>query len=541
MFLRVIRYLYLILGCIPVLGIAQTADLNQIVSFQFYDVKLEDALSEISYQYQISFAYSRDFIPVYQRIRVEVNQLPLQVGLDRLFESTQVVYAVIGSNIALRIDERKKIAVPVKLPPQEEVLSEKIDPPVKKPYRNYTKILPLQRENYALLLHYHLIEPAILDSLKKVGLIERDYIPNMYEDSPYRELSQVTFVPTISTNKEKADSITNTFSLNIFYGINGGVEGIEVGGFGNELINNMKGLQVSCLLNRVYGTVSGVQFAGILNHNSGYTRGFQFTLGANLTNETKAIQMAGLMNIAKGDFAGLQAALVGNYARKKGDGVQVAIIFNKAGFNMQKQFALLYNEAGQVQHFQVGIINKANYVKGTQIGILNIAKEVRGTPIGLFNFIKNGYNRIEVGGGESLFANVGFKFGKRKFYNLLQFGYRFTNDTWSLGYGIGTGLKLSDKQYVHFEWIMSHVNEGDWWTRNKNWLHQFRCSYDWNFGKDGLSLFAGPILNWSISTIRSPETDAFIGSSLPSYTFLDTNRAKANWKMWIGATAGLRF
>ena len=140
-----------------------------------------------------------------------------------------------------------------------------------------------------------------------------------------------------------------------------------------------------------------------------------------------------------------------------------------------------------------------------------------------------------------MFTNFGFKFGKRKFYNILQFGYRFTNDIWSIGYGVGTGLRLADNQHIHLEWVISHVNEGDWWTTNKNWLHQLKCSYDWNFGEENYSLFLGPNFNWSVSTIRPSEMDAFSGSNLPSYTLVDTTRPNANWKMWIGATAGLRF
>jgi len=94
---------------------------------------------------------------------------------------------------------------------------------------------------------------------------------------------------------------------------------------------------------------------------------------------------------------------------------------------------------------QVGLLNISPYVKGQQIGLINYAIQTKHTPIGLFSFVKDGFNRIEVSGGESLFTNFGFKLGVRKFYNIIQFGYRFTNDTWSLGYGIGTGLKVAKR------------------------------------------------------------------------------------------------
>ncbi len=538
---RAFRNILLLLCCTPILGTAQSVDLSQTVTFQYTDDRLESILSNISQRYQIPIAYSREFIPVNQRISVEVIQVPLEVGLNELFAATKVVYAVIGNSIVLRVDEHKIIYQPEITLASQEIPIEIIEIPAERIVRNYTKISLLKKESYALLHHPRSIEAWILDSLQNLAIVEKKIIPNLYEDSPFREMSQVTLVPSISTNRELADSITNTFSFNILYGINGGVEGIEVGGFGNTIRNNMKGLQIAGLYNKVSGTVSGTQFAGLVNKNEGYTRGLQFTLGVNITNETKAVQMAGLLNIAKGDFAGLQLAIIGNYIRTKGAGIQIALFYNKAKSYVQRQYAIFHNKGGDIEKIQVGLVNKANFVKGNQYGLINIADEVRGTPIGLLNFIKKGYNRIELAGGESLFSNIGFKFGKRRFYNIIHFGYRFTNDVWSLGYGIGTGLPVSEKQHVHLEWVLSHVNEGDWWTPNKNWLHQLKGSYDIAIGKNKTSFFIGPTVNWSVSNIRPSEMEAFTGSNLPTYTLFNKNKPNANWKMWFGATAGLRF
>jgi len=102
-------------------------------------------------------------------------------------------------------------------------------------------------------------------------------------------------------------------------------------------------------------------------------------------------------------------------------------------------------------------------------------------------------------------------------------------------------IPITEKQQVHLEWVLSHVNEGDWWTKNKNWLHQLKCSYDLAVGQKNTSIFIGPTFNWSMSTIRPSEMEAFTGSNLPSYTLLNRNSQKSNWKMWFGATAGLRF
>jgi len=531
----------LLLLFLPISSAAQTVDLDQIITLSYEQERLEDVLSNISREYRISIAYSRDFIPVNQRITINSINVPLQLGLEELFAPTQVVFAVIGNSIVLRVDKSKNITSKSPIPQKTEIPSEKIDKGEVIITRNYRKTSPLINSSFPPLRKYRTIDPGILDSLKNLVIIYGTGIPSIYEDSPFREMAQVTLVSPIGTNETIADSVTNTFSFNIIYGLNGGVEGIEVGGFGNHLRNNMKGLQIAGLWNKVEGTVSGTQFASIANVNEGYTKGLQFTLGVNVTNEAKAVQMAGLMNIAKGDFAGLQMAVVGNYIRRKGEGIQIAGLFNKANSYVQKQVAIGYNKAGDIQKVQVGLINVANYVKGTQYGLVNIADEVQGTPIGLFSFIAKGYNRIEVAGGESLFANIGFKFGKRKFYNIIHFGYRFTNDVWSLGYGVGRGLALGNKQHLHIEWVLSHINEGNWWTTDKNWLHQLKFTYDWEFGGKEESIFLGPTFNWSMSKIRDQENNQLVGSNLPSYTLVDTNRTSSNWKIWFGATAGLRF
>ena len=534
------RYIRLLFLFIPFYGTAQTVDLDQSVTFRFEEERLGYVLSEVSRQYAIPFAYSSNFIPVDQKISVDIRQLPLREALNQLFASTKIIYALIGNSIVLKVDESKEVIPLIKKSSERENAIEK-SVPSPSPKRDIRTIELLKKESWSLLQKKRPIPQAILDSLKTLPIVPKVLIPSIYEDSPYRELAQITLIPPVSTNVLSPDSITNTFSLNILWGVNGGVEGLEVAGFGNVIRNNMKGFQLAGIWNRVEGNVSGTQLATLVNYNIGYTRGLQFTLGANITNEAKAIQLAGFANIVKEDFAGLQLALFGNFVRTRANGVQIAGFYNGSRGYAYQQFSLGYNKAREVERIQVGLINSANYVKGKQIGLVNIADKVERTPIGLLNIIKEGYNRIEVGGGESLFANFGFKLGVRKFYNIIQFGYRFTNDTWSLGYGIGTGVKIANKQYLHLEWILSHVNEGTWWTSDLNWLNQCRFTYDWQIGKHKTSLFLGPTFNWLISKVKNTETGLVVGSALPSYTLLNSNRTSTNWKIWFGATAGLRF
>ena len=532
------RYIRLLFFFIPLIGTAQTVDLNQPITFRCEDERLGNILTSFNRQYAIPFAYSRDFIPVDKKITITIQNLPLREALNKLFAPTKIIYALIGNVIVLRIDESKQVSTDIETIEEDLSSTKSVPAPLQK--REIWNTPLLRKESYALLFYYHSIPLPTLDSLRQLAFSATLNLSTFYKDAPYREMIQVSLLPTISTN-EIPDSITNTFSVNILSGINGGVEGFEIGGFGNNLKNNMKGLQLAGVWNRVEGNVNGTQLAGALNYNTGYTRGIQVALGINLTNEAKAIQLAGIANIVKQDFSGVQIALVANYVHIHSNAIQIAGFYNKTRGTAYQQFSLGFNKANTVQSKQIGLINTAAYVKGRQIGLFNFSEEIESTPIGLLSYSKKGFNRIEISAGESLFANFGFKLGVRKFYNIVQFGYRFTNDTWSLGYGIGSGIKIGNRQYLHIEWITSHVNEGDWWTNKTNWLNQWKFSYDWQIGKQPTSIFIGPTFNWLISKIENKETGLIVGSSLPSYTLLNSNREKTNWKIWFGLIAGLRF
>ena len=103
-------YIPILFLLIPLLGSSQSVDLNQLVSFEFKAERLESVLSKISRQYTIPFAYSKNFIPIDQRINITIVNIPLQLALDSLFVPTQIVYAVIGQSIVLRIDRSKSIS-----------------------------------------------------------------------------------------------------------------------------------------------------------------------------------------------------------------------------------------------------------------------------------------------------------------------------------------------------------------------------------------------------------------------------------------------
>ena len=506
---------------------AQTVDLNRTVTLRFDNQKLGYILSDLSRKYGIAFSYSSNFIPVAKRITIRERNIPLKKGLDKLFAPTQIVYAVIGNSIALKIDASKEV-IPI------------IEKPIDRKREIESEEVPLlKKSSLPILIWEHQIPVEVLAKMKNLPPVPAtSEVLNREEGFLEKQMIQVTLIPPISTNEELAEKTTNTFSFNILWGRNGGLGGIEVGGFVNTITNNMQGFQLAGIGNQVEGDMQGGQLATIFNYNQGFTKGVQASL-FNIANTGNVIQLAGIANIIQEDFDGLQAAILGNYAKEQANGIQSAGLFNYTEGLANSQFSLGLNKAVAVENLQVGLVNIAKKVNGRQIGLVNIADSADKTPFGLFNHIKDGFNKIEVGSSEVLYGTVAYKSGTRKFYNIFQIGSSFTK-AWSLGYGLGTTFKLKEKQYFHIEYVASHVNENEFWTTELNFLNQFKFNFDWQL-TNNRSFFLGPTWNLMASKRTDVETLAVIGSTLPPYTILDKTSNGTNWKMWFGLSGGFRF
>jgi hypothetical protein len=111
-------------------------------------------------------------------------------------------------------------------------------------------------------------------------------------------------------------------------------------------------------LNVIYGrnvSVKGLDI-GIANHCTGGI--------------SKAWQI-GLLNSCEGDFIGWQDGWIVNYTSGKFTGYQSGI----------------YNEAREAEAFQMGIINRAGKMSGLQLGFVNWCESMYGIQIGLANYI----------------------------------------------------------------------------------------------------------------------------------------------------------
>lgn len=549
--------------CLALATTLSAQSLQQRVTFQYDSKRLEYVLTDISKNYTVNFTYSSNFIPVDKRVSVAAKDEPLYAALDKMFVDMGVVYKEIGSQVVLKMGNTYK----------SEGLSQINTLP--KTVKQTSPIYPLTAQEQYIAEIMKKEKGQDVTKIEKTRIekisggdsvfesnIEEYKLPPVEvekEDEDLFRLAQVSILPFVGTNALRSNEVVNNVSLNVFWGTNGGVDGLEVGGFVNMIKYDVNGVQAAGLGNAVGGHVIGTQVAGLFNTAGGYVQGLQASGLFNVSGEGKAVQAAGLFNIASGDFTGIQAGGVFNISKGKADGVQASGLFNIAGGKTKTQISSLFNIAKDVEVGQASaILNVGKKVSGFQIALINVADTVSGVPIGLLNIVKNGYNRVEFSAGEALLTNFALKLGARSFYNIFHLGARWddltttTNSnngtdtgssesitylTWALGYGIGTTIGFGKRTLMNIEAVSMHVNEKERWTDELNVLNQLRLLFDVRTGRR-TSLFAGPVGNVMVSKVNH---EGVIGSEIMPYAQYDETHGNTNVKMWVGFNAGIRF
>ncbi len=537
----------------------QAQQLTQLVTVKYSNEPLGDVLDDISRNYDVKFSYSVDYIPLESKVWVKVEDQHLSEALDEICEQASVAYRSIGGQIVLKYQEKKKktsyLAVgmlkPKPLPksvPQttpiysEEpiVIRKKTDPfsPIQK-----TSIKSIPGGNKVIALDAEIVQVS----------------PMVTSDASFtvgdNRLAQVSLLPFLGTNAGKSEYITNNVSVNVFWGTNGGVDGVEVGGFVNTIVDDVNGVQVAGIGNTVKGNVTGTQVGGFFNTTGGRVQGLQAAGLFNVSSQAQAVQASGLFNVTAKETSGVQASGLFNVAGKAEQVSQASALFNIAGGNATAQFSGLFNVGRDIGWGQISpLFNVGRKVKGFQIGLINIADSVGGLPIGILNIIKHGYNKVELSSSESLFANFGLKLGVKGFYNIISLGARWddleiqeageqingTFMTWGLGYGLGTAITFSPRVLLNIEAISMHINEAEAWTKELNQLNQVKLLLDVRMGKKS-SVFLGPVGNLMLSKLYDADTQKY-GSLVTPYAMYEKTSAEGvNMKMWVGFTGGIRF
>lgn len=293
---------------------------------------------------------------------------------------------------------------------------------------------------------------------------------------------QLSFIAPFGTNGTQSHLTTNKISVNL------------LGGYSYS--------------NTVF------EFGGLYNVNTHLTKGFQFAGIANYSgNSENAAQFAGITNIA-------------------------------AGGTTPFQFAGIANVADEVTGLQfAGIANVAKRVKGVQFGLFNYAEESDGVSIGLINIVKNGGKQeFEVSFSEALNTAVSFKLGTDKFYTIFSGGVNYINKPteYAAGLGFGTHINWKKGWGNQIEAMGYALTEnGSFETKGINMLTQLKFTVSKELAPH-FKVFAGPVVNMTISDYVNPETGA-IGSSLSPWSMWKNDNGSTRLNGWIGFTAGVRF
>ncbi len=365
------------------------------------------------------------------------------------------------------------------------------------------------------------------------------------QDTIYRP-AQISLLPFVGTNHYLSGNVINDYSVNIIAGYSLGVRKLEVGGFMNIVRGKVDGIQASGFVNLVGESVRGIQASGFSNivgrsaygvQGAGFTnlvfRNFSGVQGAGFANVVlrstrNSVQAAGFGNVIVGNGSGVQAAGFGNITIGNFKGIQASGFLNYVG--------------EEFKGVQAGILNIAYRVNnGLQVGVFNFAEVSNSIPIGLASFVKRGgYRRLELSNDEVNMANITFKTGVKRFYNIFTAGYSFgeiNKPLFSFGYGLGTAWKLNRTFWLNFDVVSSHLqNDVSEWEVNQ--LIRGNLGLEVHLSPR-LALFVGP----TISFHATQESEINLGQ-LSKFRFYEQEGRyfgeKAMLSSWLGYQAGIR-
>lgn len=373
---------------------------------------------------------------------------------------------------------------------------------------------------------------------------------------------QMTFITPLGTNGYFSAKSTNYFSLNIIAGYNGGLDGIEIGGFANILRKDMRGTQIAGFSNMVFQDMQGIQVAGfsnVVNHSAqgmmiaGFTnyaaKSSKVVQMAGFSNQVmgamSGAQIAGFANIATDSVKGAQLAGFGNFSSKNTQAFQASGFINTSMGDMQgSQIAGFANIAGDMEGIQVsGFMNRAKKMNGLQIGIINVADTFEsGFPIGFISTVNNGYRNFAFGVNELMWAEAQFRTGVKQFYNIFSLALAPVPDRsgWSFGYGIGSCLLNKPKSELALELVAYHVNEDELWTDALNQVFKLSPRYTYHPTGGRFGIWAAPSINLQVTGQTDYYGETF-ESDLAPYTVLEDEGYYSTSKLWFGAQVGVSF
>jgi hypothetical protein len=505
MTIKTLRILFLCL--ISTWAWAQKSLLDRPVTLKLSNVRLSEALAEMSRKADFSYSANASLFDSDRRVDLVVVNKAVRQVLDQLFKGT-VRYKVRGNHLILlkgtpptedspeppkslylsgfvsnaetgekisdaSVFERNTLASALsdangyyrlRLPSTTKALRLQIS---KQRYvSEVVSIKPNQEENLNVALRpqpvveqLQPVEPKPLETVPPTTDVEVK-APNV-TISKKRKFNQYTLLNWLLSAQQAIhlqnikDTLRRPFQVSVLPFV--GTNHILSGQVTNELSVNViagysggvDGIEVGGIANLVRGQMSGLQMAGISNFVGNGLGGLQFAGVSNHAfGRSSGLQLAGIANTLGGTAQVSQFAGVVNLSGSHLTGMQAAGVANFSfGTHQGMQLAGSFNFANTLHGTQISPFNVANKVeRGLQLGIVNFADSSGSVPVGLFSFVRqNGYRRLELSANELLYVNATFKTGVRKFYNVFTAGFT-PNDSlnnWLWSYGYGVGTALS--------------------------------------------------------------------------------------------------
>lgn len=314
-------------------------------------------------------------------------------------------------------------------------------------------------------------------------------------DIPIRQrIFQLSIVPGLGTNGTQPGSYENYFSINLMSGYSASALLFEIATLSNLNTNRTRGLQMAGLVNLTGGNafgglskkerdekiksgfssyLNGAQISGLTNLVLDNVYGIQITGGANVVKgHMLGAQLSGLSNVVYEFSFGAQLSGLFNVSVASMDGVQIAGLSNYTKGQMAGLQLSAINQAGDIEGknsydnaqptgIQIGLLNIARKMNGFQVGLINFAKQSQGTQIGLINFYR---------GGKQSETKDGTAIGLLNFGDLDYVSF-YANEIFRLNYEFSTGTRKNSRikmtrrnVYVTNAIIYSHqAMRGDDW------------------------------------------------------------------------------
>ncbi|HEX2920188.1 MAG TPA: hypothetical protein VHO50_03385 [Bacteroidales bacterium] len=352
--------------------------------------------------------------------------------------------------------------------------------------------------------------------------------------------AQVTFAYPVGSGGMGSMEYSNNFSFNILYGLNGGVDGFELGSILNYNKGSVKGFQLSGVSNINTGSSNGFLLSGVSNICHEQTNGLLITGVLNYSGQNaKGFQLAGVSNINAGYTDGFLLSGVSNICMDSTSGVFISGVLNYSAKNAKGfQLATTNIAVSEYKGFQLGVFNYAKKLQGFQLGVINYTNNAEGgIPIGILSIVRNGHYEFEFSGGEVLFSNLNYKMGVERLYTVFKIGYSSykSNPVYSYGIGLGGNIPLSEKQKVNIDLSSNNIVYYNTWDTDLNLL----CKADFNYKyslSDNLSLLVGPSLN--VYVTREKVESEYGTLNIP-YTIYTKEWMTTKLFMWAGINVGL--